>query len=182
MLREVIVDGKRVNWTSDPEWVSVNLLTYTDQSERGGKAREAANLPPHAPDEWVENASIRITDHGVQVAISVNDPRGGFQMELRKTDDGTIYMHLPHERMSEAHASLAYDHEGTYVVYEEPQPVTNPANGPKQETLASLRYLLGGAVQVEEHDDGTVTVMGERAITVLPDGRLTGYDDTEVND
>jgi hypothetical protein len=56
------------------------------------------------------------------------------------------------------------------------------------ETLRSLRYLAP-ALKVERHDDGTATVYlsgrdslhGVRAVTLLPDGMMTGYDDCDPN-
>jgi hypothetical protein len=54
---------------------------------------------------------------------------------------------------------------------------TDPNASPMEETLRALRYLAN--VETERHDDGTLTVYHDgNAVTLLPDGTLTGYDET----
>lgn len=70
---------------------------------------------------WVNAAHISIApeEDSIKVGISVDDPRGSFQMEIRRSpEDGRIYMHVPYAGMPAPHAPLKYLHEGTYAVNE----------------------------------------------------------------
>lgn len=47
---------------------------------------------------WCNSIHVRIReDEGVQVSISVADPRGALQMEVRPNDDGDLLLSVPHE-------------------------------------------------------------------------------------
>ncbi len=47
---------------------------------------------------WCNSIGIRIReDAGVQVWVSVADPRGGLQMEVRPDDEGNLLLSVPHE-------------------------------------------------------------------------------------
>ena len=47
---------------------------------------------------WCNSIHVRIREQeGVQVSISVADPRGGLQMEVRPNDDGELMLSVPHE-------------------------------------------------------------------------------------
>lgn len=46
---------------------------------------------------WCNSVGIRIRENeGVQVWISVADPRGGLQMEVRPNDEGDLLLSVPH--------------------------------------------------------------------------------------
>ena len=71
---------------------------------------------PTAPEVWANSAGIRIKEDAVQVWVSVGDPRGAFQMELRKAPDGRIVIHTPHPDESGPHMDTENLHPGTLVI------------------------------------------------------------------
>lgn len=73
-----------------------------------------------APLRWANSAHIEFDEAGdsIKVGISVSDERGAFTMEIRRTPEGRIIMHLPHASMGQPHAPLKALHEGTFAVYE----------------------------------------------------------------
>jgi hypothetical protein len=72
----------------------------------------------HVPGYGIpgNGASIRVQPDSVQVAISVADPRGGFQMEVRRRPDGGYWLHVPYAGEPMEHARMVLDHPGTYRV------------------------------------------------------------------
>ena len=73
-----------------------------------------------APLRWANSAHIEFDEEAdeIRVGISVNDDRGAFVMEIRRTPEGRIFMHLPHASMGQPHVPLKALHEGTFAVYE----------------------------------------------------------------
>lgn len=65
--------------------------------------------------DWFNGASIRVnTEHDeVNFFLSVADPRGGFSVTFRRTDDGRILLHLPQPGETCAHVETTELHPGT---------------------------------------------------------------------
>lgn len=63
-------------------------------------------------------AGVEVTENEVRVQISVADPRGCFQMTLRRGGEHgeLVLLHLPHEGETTPHAPLRELHTGTFVV------------------------------------------------------------------
>jgi len=129
----VTVDGETIDTDRDGEvWVHAELDDETRCETCGATIAEyvdgwhgedddetlcgedGRHLPVYGNP--VDGASIRVTEEGVQVAVSVADPRGGFQMEVRRLTDGRIILHVPHPDEPMLHAPLTELHPGTFVV------------------------------------------------------------------
>lgn len=54
----------------------------------------------------------------VTVGISTGDERGSFTMEIRRSPEGRIFMHVPYPDAASLHEPLLPLHEGTYAVNE----------------------------------------------------------------
>lgn len=81
-------------------WIEVSFPDHEDD--------DAPKPDPRSPEAWANNAGIRVKDDAIQVWISTGDPRGGFQMEVRMTEDGELVLNhpypgegLPHEETVE---------------------------------------------------------------------------------
>jgi hypothetical protein len=70
------------------------------------------------PLHWVNCASITADPQGdrIMLDVSVRDPRGCLRMEIRHTDDGRIFLHVPYVGMSSPHAPLTEVMPGTMQV------------------------------------------------------------------
>lgn len=68
------------------------------------------------PARWLNSATAAISGDEVQVSISVGDPRGGFQMSVRRHPDGYLILHVPHPSEPVLHADLTEIHPGTYRI------------------------------------------------------------------
>lgn len=68
--------------------------------------------------EIVNSASLNFDDdeQSCTVTISVGDPRGAFAMTVRRTPDGKLILHVPHETEPMPHMPLRKLHEGTYEI------------------------------------------------------------------
>lgn len=64
----------------------------------------------------VNSAAIDWTGDDMTVTISTGDPRGAFAMTVRRLNDGTRILHLPHPGESMPHEQLTEIHPGTYRI------------------------------------------------------------------
>lgn len=67
---------------------------------------------------WVNSASVEVDpdEDAVTFALSVGDPRGAFVFQVRRTDDGRIFIHTPHPGESMPHLEVTEVHPGTVQV------------------------------------------------------------------
>ena len=79
---------------------------------------ENSDTPAEAPLGWVNSASIHAdaSQDRIIVCVSTGDPRGAFSMELRRTPDGKILIHLPHPGEGLAHETTRELHPGTLIL------------------------------------------------------------------
>jgi hypothetical protein len=112
----VSIDGKPVDlWGEFGGGDEVEYVRVEFPDAENGYQTDAQEARPLG---WVNSATIRL-DRGsdsVQFSCSVGDPRGAFVMEIRRTHDGKLVMHLPYEDMSFAHMKLTKLNEGTYLI------------------------------------------------------------------
>lgn len=71
-----------------------------------------------APLTWAKNIAIDFDKEADQIdlAIATGEPRGGWQLRLRRTPDGVVLMHLPHATMNGPHEPIRELHPGTFVI------------------------------------------------------------------
>lgn len=81
-----------------------------------GTEDSSPHKPVIVPLTWAQNAGVILDDEqdAVHVYIAADDPRGGFQMTIRRMEDGSLIMHLPYEGMSGPHMPLKEIHAGTF--------------------------------------------------------------------
>lgn len=71
-----------------------------------------------APLHWVNSVGFTADPGGdrVYLDVSVGDPRGCLRMELRRTDDGRTFLHVPHAGMAQPHVPLTDVSPGTMEI------------------------------------------------------------------
>lgn len=76
------------------------------------------SVHPDQPLAWCNHAGVEVdeSENAIRLWFSVGDPRGAFQVAVRRTDDGTLLLHLPYPGMAFQHAPLTELHEGTYRI------------------------------------------------------------------
>lgn len=83
--------------------------------------REAADGGPHTPEpeplSWINSASIwpNPEENAITVAISVGDPRGAFEMTIRRVG-GHLLLDVPHPDTSGLHLPIQALRPGTYRI------------------------------------------------------------------
>lgn len=84
----------------------------------GVTLNEEGAYPRQAPLGWVNSARVIVSpeDDQVSVTISTGDPRGAFVMTVRRTGDGRLLLHVPHEGMSLPHEDIHEIRTGTFEV------------------------------------------------------------------
>ena len=126
-MRYVTIDGDAVpDVDEDVESVVIEMPEVLDCPDCGGELEDGRCTNDECeqgivydntnPEVWVNSAGVRITDDGVQVWVSTGDPRGAFQMEIRRVRDGRIYLHVPHADASLLHEDLTPLHAGTFAL------------------------------------------------------------------
>ena len=103
------------------------MLTVTINGEEAARVEDSSDdwvavipegLPEGSTDPaaWCNDAGVRVKDGAVQVWVSVADDRGGFQMEVRRTEDGRMFIHLPYPEETGPHMETVALHPGTLEV------------------------------------------------------------------
>lgn len=87
-------------------------------------------------DPLANSAAIDWMGDDLTVTISTGDPRGAFVMTLRRLDDGTRLLHVPHPSNGLLHEELTELHPGTYKIGGERAPWVDP-----RETLRQISAL-----------------------------------------
>jgi len=87
-------------------------LRVTNSAAENGYEQEPGALT------WLNSARVTADpdEDAVRFAVSVGDPRGAFVFTVRRLNDGTLVMHVPHPGDSCLHAPLTPLHEGTFRI------------------------------------------------------------------
>lgn len=88
------------------------------EGDRFCDSNDGPHVPEWSPLTWAKNVTIETDEEAdaIHVTIAHADPRGGWQMTIRRMENGQLIMHLPYEGMSSPHASMRKITEGTYEV------------------------------------------------------------------
>ncbi len=102
------IDGEAIHRDKPPESVAM----------RNDAAENGYEINPKSPLSWMNSARMIVdeAEDSVSLLVSVGDPRGAFCMTVRRKDDGTIVLHVPHEKDSMPHMDLKDIGHGTLVV------------------------------------------------------------------
>lgn len=143
-------------WSYDDEPATIRVVNPSGEE---GYAQEPGPLT------WLNSARITTDpdDDAVHCVISIDDPRGGFEITVRRLPDGRIVLHLPYPEQSSAHMPTAELHPGTLVITDDAgKPVVFRDNIPDGD-----RELPSGAVVTFENGKPVRAVLaGEKSSDV----------------
>ena len=108
-------------------------------------------LPTAGPLSWLNSARLTadVDDDAIHCVVSIDDPRGGICMTIRRKPNGEILIHLPTPGDGMYHVELRELHPGTLVVVDSKgEPRTFPDDLECSECGAELEPDQDGEPQV----------------------------------
>lgn len=109
---EVWVDEAHVS-VDEPGLVERVSLTFPDTVNDYADAAQCA-----APLGWLNSAALTLdrAEDSLTLSFSVDDPRGGFRITVRRFDDGTLVLTVPQPDEALLHRPLRKLTNGVYEI------------------------------------------------------------------
>lgn len=97
---------------ADPTVTAGDKTAECDANDGGPHEKE------WAPLTWAKNICVSFNEERdeIELGIATADPRGGWTFKLRRTPEGVVLMHLPHDGMTDPHEPIKELHSGTFAI------------------------------------------------------------------